>query len=261
MQTVLITGGSSGLGYGLSRRFAEDGARLLWVSHDSAELDEARGRILQAHSDLEVHTFEQDLTRPDAAARVHAWASGVAPVDVLVNNAGFGRHGPVHTVPVADDVAMVELNVLALYRLTRLFLDDMRSRGAGTIVNISSNSSFQPVPHMAVYAATKGFVTQFSRALADELTVEGSPVRVITVCPAAIRDTAFRSVNQMNDVKTFDGLATTTVDEVVGDVWRALRTGRSYVVSGWRQRALMWARPFLPDALVMALVRRETRRG
>ena len=113
---------------------------------------------------------------------------------------------------------------------------------------------------MAVYAATKGFVTQFSRALSEELRVEGSAVRVVTVCPAAISDTSFRRVNHMDDVRTFDGLATTTVDEVVSDLWRALKGGRRYVVSGWRQRALMWARPFLPDWVTMALVRRETQR-
>ena len=259
MQTVLITGGSSGLGYGLSMRFADDGAQLLWVSHDAQELARAQDRLAASHPTVQVHTLVQDLTAEDAAAQVHRWASAIAPVDVLINNAGFGRFGAAHSVPVDQDVAMVQLNVLALYRLTRLFLHDMRARNAGVIVNISSNSSFQPVPFMAVYAATKGFVTQFSRALAEELRVEGSAVRVVTVCPAAIRDTPFRKVNAMDNVKTFDGLATTTVDEVVADVWRTLKGRGTYVVSGWRQRTLMWLRPFLPYGVLMALVRRETR--
>ena len=257
---TLITGGSSGLGFGISVRYAERGAELLWVSHREDELADASAQLASSHPGTKVHTFAQDLSMPDAAERVHAWAADIGPVDVLVNNAGFGLHGPVHAIPEEADLKMIGLNVEALYSMTRRFLDDMRARNAGTIINVSSNSSFQPVPTMAVYAATKGFVTQFSRALAEELRVEGSNVRVITLCPAAISDTPFRVVNDMESLRTFDGLAATTVGEVVGDLFRAIDGRRSFVVSGWRQRLLMRLRPWLPESTVMAIVRWEARR-
>ncbi|MBX2797920.1 MAG: SDR family NAD(P)-dependent oxidoreductase [Myxococcales bacterium] len=259
MQTVLVTGGSSGLGLAISTRFAQQGATLLWVSHDAEELERGRDQLRQLHPDTTVHTLVQDLTEAQAAEQVHAWAtSTVERVDVLVNNAGFGNHGPVHTQDVQREIAMIHLNAIALYALTRCFLSDMRARDAGTIVQISSNSSFQPIPLMATYAATKGFVTQFSRALSEELRMEGSGVAVVTLCPAAIADTPFRKVNDMDRVQTFDGLATTTTAEVTRDLFRALATGQRFVVSGWRQRALMWLRPFLPHRVMMMLVRRET---
>lgn len=258
MQTVLITGGSSGLGLALSERFAARGDRLLWVSNDAQQLENAQQQISAAHPDAELHTLTCDLRESDAPETIHAWAARIGAVDVLVNNAGFGSHGASWTIPETRELAVIQVNAVALYRLTRQFLPEMMERDAGLIINISSNSSFQPVPRMAIYAATKGFVTQFSSALAEELHMQGSAVQVMTVCPAAIRDTPFRTVNKMDHLRTFNGLATTTTAEVVDDIWRGIQRGEAMVVSGWRQRALMWLRPFLPHALVMAIIRRET---
>ncbi|MEL6342852.1 MAG: SDR family NAD(P)-dependent oxidoreductase [Myxococcota bacterium] len=258
MRTVLITGGSSGLGLALSRRFAAQGDRLLWVSQDAQQLEHAQQTMRASYPDAEIHVLTCDLRDDDASETIHAWATGIGVVDVLVNNAGFGSHGAAWTIPEERELAVIQVNAVALYRLTRRFLPEMIERDAGMIINISSNSSFQPVPRMAIYAATKGFVTQFSRALTEELRMQGAAVKVMTVCPAAIRDTAFRTVNEMDRVRTFDGLATTTTDEVVGDIWDGIQRQEAMVVSGWRQRALMWLRPFLPHALTMAIVQRET---
>ena len=257
MRTVLVTGGSSGLGLALSRRFAGAGDRLLWVSHDAEELARSEEQLRAEVPGVEVHSLAQDLVADGADDAVHGWARSLGNVDVLVNCAGLGNYGFLQEIPIERELLAIRLNAVALFQLTRRFLDDMRSRDSGTIVQISSNSSFQPVPKMAVYAATKAFVTSLSRGLEEELRMQGSKVRVMTVCPAAIRDTPFRKVNGMDQVKTFDGLATTTTAEVCNDIWRGLQTGQRFVVSGWRQRALMWLRPWLPHRVLMALVRRE----
>ena len=156
------------------------------------------------------------------------------------------------------EMAMIELNVLNVYRLTRIFLADMQSRDAGTIINISSNSSFQPVPRMTTYASTKAFITHFSRGLQEEMKLMKSKVRIMCVCPAAITDTAFKKSANMESVKTFSGLAFTTAEEVAADVWRGYQRNKSFVVSGAKMRILYAIRGLVPYGLQQYLVRKET---
>jgi uncharacterized protein len=148
--------------------------------------------------------------------------------------------------------------VEATYRLTRLFLDGMLMRDAGTIIQIASNSAFQPVARMTTYAATKAFVYQFGRALQEELQLRKSKVRCLTVCPSAISDTSFKVAGSMDAVRTFKGLATTTAEEVAGDVWNAYTSDRNFLVTGARMRLLFSIRRLIPYTLQQWMVRRET---
>ena len=259
MKTVLITGGSSGIGYEMSRHFARDGYRLLWVSRPPQELADARAKLTAEIPGAEIHELAKDLTLDQAAREVFDWTRQYNwQVDVLINNAGFGTYGYNSEIPMEREIDMIRLNVLAVYQLTRLFLDEMKTRDAGTIINISSNSSFQPVPRMNTYASTKAFVTHFSRGLQEELKIRGSKVRIITVCPAAIRDTPFRISGKMERVKTFNGLAFTTAAEVGRDVWKGFRNGKTLIVSGWKMRLLYPIHSLIPFRLQQWLVRRET---
>ena len=152
---------------------------------------------------------------------------------------------------------MIQLNVLNVFKLTRLFLKEMLIDNAGTIINISSNTSFQPVPKMAAYAATKAFVKHYSESLTEELKTLNSNVRVMTVCPAAIKNTKFKEVANMQKVKTFEGLVATTKEEVAKDIWNGFVNGKSYVASGARLRRLNWLNTFLPHSVVQFLLRQE----
>jgi len=260
MKRVLITGGSSGIGYEMSRRWADHGYALLWVSHDKDELSVAEKKIKQEFPNLTLSSLVQDLSVADGPQKVFDWATASGAIDVLINNAGIGTYGYLHETDMDKELRMININVVALYKMTRYFLDYMKAKKAGTIINICSNSSFQPVPRMVSYASTKGFVSQFSRGLHEELKMQKSNVKVMTVCPAAISDTAFRGLLQ-SDVKTFSGLATTTAEEVADDVWRGYSKGKSFIVSGRRMRMLYAIQGLLPYGLRQALVKKETEKA
>lgn len=259
MKKVLITGGSSGIGLAMSRHFARAGYHLLWVSLSESELVKAQADLQTEFNATPVDHLALDLSGSGSAQAVYDWTSknGWA-VDVLVNNAGFGTHGFVSDIPMDRELAMIETNVLATYKLMRLYLAEMRKRDSGAIIQIASNSAFQPVARMATYAATKAFVHSLGRALQEELKLQGSKVRSITVCPSAISDTLFRSTGAMEKVRTFNGMTTTTAEEVAGDVWKAFTTDQDFMVTGSRMRALYALRRLVPYSLQQWVVRRET---
>jgi uncharacterized protein len=256
MKTVLITGGSSGIGYEMSRHFTQDGYRLLWIAKPPDELRHARAKLAMEINGVDIHTLAIDLSEQKAAQEAYAWAKHIERVDVLINNAGFGTHGWVQHISLEQELAMIHLNVITLYQLTRFFLNDMLERDAGTIINISSNAAFQPVARMNTYASAKAFVQHFSRGLQEELSLQKSRVKVLTVCPAAIKDTSFSQ--EMQRVRTFHGMTPTTAKEVARDVWKAFKKGKTFQVTGTRMRILHAMRRLTPYALQQYLVRRET---
>ena len=258
--TVLITGGSSGIGYEMSRHFARDGYRILWVSKPPQELADAKVRLEGEFEGVEVHTLAQDLSEKEAAQVVYDWAAGTGVVDVLINNAGFGTYGFTQEIPVEKEVAMIDLHVLGTYRMTRIFLDNMLSRNAGTIINISSITALQPIMRLNTYASTKAFIRHFSMGLQEELMMQNTKVKVITVCPAAIGNTAFKTSADMDDVKTFNGLVTTTAEEVARDVWRGFSKGKTFILTGRKVRMLYKIQWMLPTWLERYLIRKESER-
>jgi len=259
LKTVLITGGSSGIGLGLSKKFASEGYRILWASLLEDELEMSKIAVQKEFPSVSIDSITIDLSRTEAPRKVYEWSKPFGQVDVLINNAGFGTYGYVNEIDMKRELDMINLNVLALYKLTRLFLNDMLSRNSGTIINISSNSSFETVPRLLTYSSTKAFVKHFTRGLSEELKMQKSSVKAITICPAAIKDTAFKSSGDMETVTTFnEGLATTTRDEVVNDVWKAFKKGQSFRVTGWKMRWLYAFNSLVPYSLYMYLTRRET---
>lgn len=261
LKTVLITGGSSGIGYEMSRHFARGGYRLLWVSKPPQELADAKTRLETEIAGVMIDTLAKDLSEKGAAREVYDWAKNIATMDVLINNAGFGTYGFTQDISVEKDMAMIDLHISFVYQMTRLFLDDMLARNAGTIINISSITAFQPITRMNTYASTKAFIHHFSRGLQEELTMQKSQVKVVTVCPAAIGDTPFKTTGNMADVKTFKGLVTTTAEEVGSDVWKGFNAGKTYIVSGAKMRRLNLISGLLPYWFKQYLIRRESERA
>lgn len=258
MKTVLITGGSSGIGFEISKYFAKAGYQILWVSLLADELESAKSSLKKELPKVTIETLALDLAQSNAAQKTYDWvATNQWTIDVLINNAGFGTYGFANDISFEKEVTMIQLNVLNVFKLTRLFLKDMLERDAGTIINISSNTSFQPVPKMAAYAATKAFVKHYSESLTEELKALKSKVTVMTVCPAAIKDTKFKEAAKMQKVKTFEGLAATTKEEVAKDVWTGFQKGKAFMASGARLRRLMWLTGILPHSVVQFLLRQE----
>ncbi len=258
MKTVLITGGSSGIGFEISKYFARGGYTILWVSLLAEELETAKTALQKEFFNTSVETLTLDLAQSASAQKVYDWVkSNNWNVDVLINNAGFGTYGFANDIAFEKEVAMIQLNVMNVFKMTRLFLKDMLAKNAGTIINISSNTSFQPVPKMAAYAATKSFVKHYSESLIEELKALKSKVQVIVVCPAAIKNTPFKNAAKMEKVKTFEGLVATTKEEVAKDVWNGFRKGKSVILSGSKLRRLIWLNSLLPHSVVQFLLRRE----
>ena len=258
MNNVLITGGSSGIGLEISKRFAKNGYSICWVSLFEKEVVEAEKELLKEFPNTKIHSLIQDLSKEEGAQKVVDWTqSNDLQIDVLINNAGYGTFGMNTEIPMEKEVNMINLNVMSVYKLTRLFLGEMKKKNNGTIINISSSTSFQPVPRLAAYAATKAFVAHYSQALQEELKEEGSNVKVITVCPAGIKDTKFKVAANMEKIKTFDSFMSTTKAEVADDLWKAFKGGKTYVRSGAMLRRTLWLNKILPKSLLLKLMKDE----
>lgn len=258
MKTVLITGGSSGIGLEMSKRFAQNGYNIFWVSLFEDEVADAKKEMSNEFPKTVIHHLIQDLSKEEGAQNVFNWVhTNNFNIDVLINNAGFATYGMSTRISMEKEVNMIQLNVLSVYKLTRLFLDDMNKKNTGTIINISSSTSFQPVPRMAAYAATKAFVAHYSQGLQEELKEQGSDVKIITVCPAAINDTNFKITAKMEKIKTFEGLSDTTKAEVADDVWKAFNNGVTYLRTGSKLRRTAWLNKVIPKPVFLKLIRDE----
>ena len=174
---ALITGASVGIGEQFARQLADRGHDVVLVARDQARL-EALAKEIEASNGVHAEVLAADLTDDAQLAVVEA---RVRTVDVLVNNAGFGTFGPFHTLDVDAETREINLNVIALVRLTHAAAAAMVERGRGGILNVSSIAGYQPGPSNAVYSATKAFVTSFTQAVHEELKSAG--VSVTALCP------------------------------------------------------------------------------
>jgi uncharacterized protein len=179
---ALITGASAGIGLEFAKRLAERGYDVILSARRRDRLDELAARLRAEHGGIRVEVIVADLQDVDAPAAIVAETARLGmDVDLLVNNAGFGTHGRFETLPPEREQGEITVNVAALVALTHAFLPAMLERGRGGVINVASTAAFQPVPYMAVYAATKAFVRSFSEALHEEVHARG--VRVIALCP------------------------------------------------------------------------------
>lgn len=180
-ETVLVTGASSGIGLELARCFAADKSNLILVARTTAALEKLAAEFRRQHG-IQVEVLTADLAAGGSPEQIFSSLNGRGvTVDVLVNNAGFGLHGPFAELPLKRQLEIVSVNVSALVGLTGLFLPEMIRRKKGGILNVGSVAGFLPGPHMAVYYASKAFVLSFSEALHEEL--RGTGVSVTNLCP------------------------------------------------------------------------------
>jgi hypothetical protein len=178
---ALVTGASVGIGEQFARQLAERGHDLVLVARDKDRLD-ALAREIEGTDGARAEVFPADLTDAGQLASVEA---RVGSVDVLVNNAGFGTFGSFHELDIDTETREINLNIVALVRLTHAAASAMAERGSGGILNVSSLAGFQPGPSNATYGATKAFVTSFTEAVHEEM--KGTGVSVTVLCPGFTR--------------------------------------------------------------------------
>ena len=178
---ALITGASAGIGTAFARRLADRGHDLVIVARRKDRLNDLAQEINKS-SNREVEVLVADL---ESAKGVRVVEDRVVdadrPVDLLVNNAGFGTSGRFDQLPIEAEEAEINLNVIALVRLTHAALGSMVERGHGGVINVSSVAAYQPTPHSATYAATKAFVSSFTNAIHEEL--RGTGVKAMVLAP------------------------------------------------------------------------------
>jgi short-subunit dehydrogenase len=251
-RTALITGASTGIGYELSKIFARDGHGVILVARSEKKLREVEAEIRKSHS-VPVTIIPSDLSAPGAAAELHRKVREQGlEIDFLINNAGVGLLGAFAEADETATMQMLQLNVVALTHLTRLFLPEMLRRKWGRILNVASTAAFQPGPLMAVYFASKAYVLHLSEALANE--VEGSGVTVTALCPGATESefakTAKAEKSNLFQAKVMDAAT------VAEQGYRAMNRGRPVVVTGLINKLGVFSVRLGPRKMVTALSRK-----
>lgn len=254
MKFTLITGASGGIGEAFARKLAAEDHNLILVARSEKKLHELCDELMLRHK-IMAHYVALDLT--DSEADKHLFEETEKhkfEVEWLINNAGFGSMGDFAKLESERELAMINLNISALVALTHRYLQKMRERGRGTIINVSSSASFQPIPFMATYAATKAFVTSFSEAIAEENRPYG--IRVLALCPGPTDTNFFDAAN----AEAFRMKGMQTPEEVVETSLRALKRGKSLIVSGWTNYFGAALGNFVPNSLVTRVVGNVLRR-
>ena len=251
MSTVLITGGSGGIGYELAKLFAHNGYNLVLVARSGDRLAQV-AMELQAYG-VTVKTIALDLAAPTVPKFLfdQLQREGIT-IEVLINNAGFGAFGEFAEMSEEEIFGQIALNVIALTELTRLFLPTMIARRSGRVMNVASTAAFQPGPLMAVYYATKAYVLSFSEAIANE--VHGSGVTVTCFCPGATH-TGFAQQSGTENSRLFKQFGAMSAEGVARDGYRALMHGRTVAISGVHNWVVAQSARFAPRKMVTAISR------
>lgn len=251
-KTALITGASSGIGLELAHLFARDGYRLVLVARNRSILRQL-GDDLQSRYGITVRIEPKDLAHPASPAELYQelQESGIV-LDVLVNNAGFGGAGDFLSTKWDHEAEMMQVNMVALTHLTKLFLPQIRAR-EGMIMNVASTAAFQPGPFMAVYYASKAYVLSFTEALAEEL--RGSGVKVSCLCPGPVK-TNFQKRAYLEGTAMINSPLMVDVQEVARIGYEGLKQGKRIVIPGWKNRAGVELLRISPREMVTKVVRK-----
>jgi short-subunit dehydrogenase/uncharacterized protein YndB with AHSA1/START domain len=239
---AVVSGASSGLGRGLAARLADRGMSLVLTGRNQARLDEAAREIRRAAFRVKVETVAADLsTRSGVSALLdHV---GDRPIEVLVNNAGFGSYGPFAEGDEEREDDEVAVDVGAVIALARAFLPGMIARRSGGILNVASAIAFQPAPYQAVYGASKAFVLSFSQALWAEARSAG--VAVTALCPGPTR-TGFVAALGADVGHTAIYRRLAEPEPVIEAGLRGLDKGRAVVIPGVRNKVIAAVGRFMP---------------
>ena len=225
---AVVTGASSGIGRAFVLVLADRGYDLVVVARDAARLETLADEIRDAYG-AQAEVLSADLSDPSSLLEVETRVADAGrPIDLLVNNVGFGTSGAFAALPIAREQQEIQLNVVALVRLTHAAIDGLVARGRGGVINVASIAGYQPTPGNAVYGATKAFVMSFTQAVHEEL--KGTGVKCMVLAPGFTR-TEFQ-VRAGFDSSEVPGFLWQDAATVVGHSLRAYDRGRAVCVPG-----------------------------
>jgi short-subunit dehydrogenase len=252
MKTALITGASSGIGKELARIHASKGGNVVLVARRGAELESLRSELEDKYK-VDVSIFQQDLSKEGAAKNVYEFCKEKnIEIEYLMNNAGFGGHGNFVDRPLDKDVEMIHLNIQALVELSHLFLQDMKKRKAGKILNTASTAGYLPGPLQATYFATKAFVVSFTKGISHELKPHG--ITVTALCPGPVK-TEFEFVAGMGNGDMFKNGATAYSTALKG--YNAMMKGKRICISDIGLNFMIkFLLPVIPDSILLRVIQK-----
>lgn len=245
---ALITGATSGIGEATAKLFASKNISLILTGRNQEKLDALKAELSKLVS---VEIYSVDLqNRVDRQKIVYLLQQ--QPVDILINNAGFGLYGPILAKSSTELLDIVELDVAAVVELTHeaakaLVAANMR----GTILNVSSAAAFQPIPNLAVYAAAKAFINSFSQAADFELETKG--IRVLTNCPGKVATSFSKRASGGKTLSEPAGGNVMTPEFVAEQIWNQITHGQTLRVVNWRYRIATLFSSWLPTSWSTAL--------
>ncbi len=254
MKVTLITGASGGIGEAFARKLASTNHNLVLVARSEVKLHELCDELMLKHK-ITAHYIALDLIETDADSRIlKEIENHQMEVDYLINNAGFGSMGDFAELDIEHELRMIRLNIATLIALTHRFLKGMREGKKGVVINVSSAASFQPVPYMATYAATKAFVTSFSEAIAEENREFN--IKVLACCPGATATNFFDAAG-MKEPFAVKGVQ--TAEQVVEETLRALGRGKTRAITGWVNFISAYTATIVPNRLLTKAIGNQLR--
>jgi short-subunit dehydrogenase len=231
---ALITGGSSGIGAAIARELAARGATLVLTARRTVQLGEVAATCGDAQ------TIAADLGKPGGADAVWSAAIAHGPLDIVVNNAGFGAFRAFTQTEASRDAEMIELNIASLVALSKRFVEQRRP---GYLLNIASIGAYQSVPNMALYAASKAFVRNFTEGLHDEL--RGGPSSATCICPGGTK-TAFHEQAGAGDYSWLANASMMSAEAVAAISVRAMLARKRTVIPGLVNKLSCWSVRLVP---------------
>jgi uncharacterized protein len=223
---ALVTGASAGIGQAIADELAKGGTNLVLTARRKDRL-RALAQELSAKHGIQAEIFVADLTQPAAPETIFQFIREKdLAIDLLVNNAGFGQYGALHTTETGRLLQMVQVNCAAVLHLTRLFVPAMVARRSGDVLIVASTAAFQAVPYISTYAATKVFDLYLAEGLAEELQPHG--IRVCALCPG----TTTSEFHQIAGHPAHSKGREQSAETVARNGLKALAAGKSYVISG-----------------------------
>ncbi len=248
MSKALITGASSGIGREFAFLLAEKGYDLVLVARNEAKLEEIASKLEEAFN-VSVKVIVKDLSSESASFELFESLKN-EEINILINNAGFGKYGDFLKFSAETYMQMINLNILTLTLLTRLFGERMKKKREGKILNVSSTAAFQPLPRFAVYAATKAYVLSLSEALHYEFAKFG--VTVTVLCPGPTK-TNFGKTAETHGTKIFNPTGLADPKFVASEGLKGLFNGKPLVITGKQNKILAFLAKVLPFGAILKI--------
>ena len=243
---ALITGASSGIGRDIAINLSKKGYDLILVARDLEKLNEVKSKL---HTNVEV--VNMDVSNAENCKELHEKYQNI---DILVNNAGFGDCGYFTKTSLDKELKMIDTNIVAYHVLTKLYLQDMKQKNSGKILNVASIAGFMPGPLMATYYSTKAYVVRLSEAIREESRREKSNVQISILCPGPVNT----NFNKVADVQfALKGLSSEYVAKYAVD---KLYKGKFYIVPGWKIKLARFGAKIAPNNLVAKICYNMQRR-